>query len=130
MKLTTDSVRKQPTFRDATFGFPAKRLLRKKHRNFILMTFHYPDLSSASDLSCREGNLLSQSEALPGSFLRGQLAGKPVVVSRNVGRFLRLTVTFKLRINSFHMTCSPNNDSILGSFLTSFSWVLYCISLE
>ena len=39
----SDSVRKQP----ATFGFPAKRLLRNKHRNSILMTFHYPDLGSA-----------------------------------------------------------------------------------
>ena len=130
VKLTTDSVRKQPTFRDTTFAFPSKRLLRNKHRNSIVMTFHYPVLGSTSDLSCREGNLLSQSEALPRSFLRRHFAGKPVVVSPNVGCFLRLKVTFQLQINSFHMICTPNNDSIIGSFFTSFSWVLYCINLE
>ena len=45
------------------------------------MTFHYPVLGSTSDLSCREGNLLSQSEALPRSFLRDHFVGKPVAVS-------------------------------------------------
>ena len=130
MKLTTDSVRKQPTFRDTTFAFPSKRLLRNKRRNSVVMTFHYPVLGSTSDLSCREGNLLSQSEALPRSFLSGHFAGKQVVPSPDVGCFLRLTVTFKLQINSFHMICTPDNDSIFGSFFTSFSWVLYCINLE
>lgn len=130
MKLTTDSVRKQPTFGDTTFAFPSKRLLRNKRRNSVVMTFHYPVLGSTSDLSCREGNLLSQSEALPRSFLSGHFAGKQVVPSPDVGCFLRLTVTFKLQINSFHMICTPDNDSIFGSFFTSFSWVLYCINLE
>lgn len=130
MKLTTDSVRKQPTFRDTTFAFPSKRLLRNKRRNSVVMTFHYPVLGSTSDLSCREGNLLSQSEALPRSFLSGHFAGKQVVPSPDVGCFLRLTVTFKLQINSFHMICTPDNDSIFGSFFTSFSCVLYCINLE
>lgn len=130
MKLTTDSVRKQPTFRDTTFAFPSKRLLRNKRRNSVVMTFHYPVLGSTSDLSCREGNLLSQSEALPRSFLSGHFAGKQVVASPDVGCFRRLTVTFKLQINSFHMICTPDNDSIFGSFFTSFSWVLYCINLE
>ena len=38
--------------------FPAKRRLRNERRNSILMTFHYPDLDSASDdWSCCEGNL-------------------------------------------------------------------------
>ena len=120
-------MRKQLTFRDVTFAFPSKRLLRKKHRNSILMTFHYPDLGSTSDLSYREGNLLKQSEALPRSFLRGLFAGKPVVALPNVGCFLRLTDTFKLRINSFHMICTPNNDSILGSF--SPLLVGFCIAL-
>lgn len=130
MKLTTDSVRKQPTFRDTTFAFPSKRLLRNKRRNSVVMTFHYPVLGSTSDLSCREGNLLSQSEALPRLILSGHFAGKQVVASPDVGCFLRLTVTFKLQINSFHMICTPDNDSIFGSFFTSFSWVLYCINLE
>ena len=130
MKLTTDSLRKQPTFRDTTFAFPSKRLLRNKRRNSVVMTFHYPVLGSTSDLSCPEGNLLSQSEALPRSFLSGHFAGKQVVASPDVGCFLRLTVTFKLQINSFPMICTPDNDSIFGSFFTSFSWVLYCINLE
>ena len=45
------------TFGDATTGFLAKWRLRNKRRNFILMTRHHPDLGSASDWSCRVGNL-------------------------------------------------------------------------
>ena len=44
-----DSLRKQPTFGDATTGFPTKWRLRNERRNSILMTHHYPDLGSASD---------------------------------------------------------------------------------
>ena len=46
------SLRKQPTFGDATTGFPVKCRLRNERRNSILMTCHYPDLGSASDWSC------------------------------------------------------------------------------
>ena len=42
-------LRKQLIFREATTGFPAKWRLRNERRNSILMTRHYPDLSSASD---------------------------------------------------------------------------------
>ena len=49
---------KQPIFGDATTGFPAKWRLRNEHRNSILMTRHYPNLGSASDWSCRVGNLI------------------------------------------------------------------------
>ena len=52
------SLRKQPTFGDATTGFPAKWRLWNERRNSILMTHHYPDLGSASDWSCRVGNLI------------------------------------------------------------------------
>ena len=52
------SLRKQPTFVDATTGFPAKWRLRNERRNSILMPRHYPDLGSASDRSCRVGNLI------------------------------------------------------------------------
>ena len=55
--LWINSLRKQPTFRDATTGFPTKWRLRNERRNSILMARHYPDLSSASDWSCRVGNL-------------------------------------------------------------------------
>ena len=43
------SLRKQPTFGDATTGFAAKCHLRNEHRNSTLMMHHYPDLGSASD---------------------------------------------------------------------------------
>ena len=56
--LTFFSLRKQPTFGGATTGFPAKWRLRNWRRNSILMTRHYPDQGSASDWSCRVGNLI------------------------------------------------------------------------
>ena len=40
------SLRKQPTFSDATTGFPTKWCLRNEHRNSALMTRHYQDLGS------------------------------------------------------------------------------------
>ena len=42
-------LRKQPTFGDATTGFPAKWRLRNERKNSILTTRHYPDLGSASN---------------------------------------------------------------------------------
>ena len=69
MKLTTDSVRKQPT-----------KTSEEQTQQFHGDDVHYPVLGSTSDLSCREGNLLSQSEALPRSFLRDHFVGKPVAV--------------------------------------------------
>ena len=53
------SLRKQPTFGNATTGFPDNWRLRNERRNSILMTRHYPDLGSAYDWSCRVGNLIS-----------------------------------------------------------------------
>ena len=43
------SLRKQLTFCDATTDLPAKRRLRNKRRNSILMTRHRSDLGGASD---------------------------------------------------------------------------------
>ena len=48
-RLLEVSLGKQPTFGNATTGFPAKWRLRNERRNSILMTCHYPDLGSASD---------------------------------------------------------------------------------
>ena len=45
----SSSLRKQPTFGDATSDFPAKWRLRNDLRNSILMRRHYPDLGSAYD---------------------------------------------------------------------------------
>ena len=47
--INNTSPRKQPKFRCATTGFPAKWRLRNERRNSILITRHYPDLVSASD---------------------------------------------------------------------------------
>ena len=52
------SLRKQPTFGDATSSFPAKWRVRNGRRNSIPMTRLYPDMGSASDWSCRVGNLI------------------------------------------------------------------------
>ena len=52
------SLRKQPTFGEATTGFPAKWRLRNETRNSRKMTRHYTDLGSASDWSCCVGNLI------------------------------------------------------------------------
>ena len=42
-----------------TFGLMDRaQRLRNERRNSILMTRHYPDLGSASDWSCRVGNLI------------------------------------------------------------------------
>jgi len=42
--LSNSSLRKQPTFQDATTGFPSKCRSRKELRNSILMMRHYLDL--------------------------------------------------------------------------------------
>lgn len=45
-------------FHNTTTGFPTKWYLRNCWINSILLTCHYPELSSASDCSCDKGNLL------------------------------------------------------------------------
>ena len=52
------SLRKQPTFHDATSVFPAKWRLKKRAKKFILMTHHYPNLGSDSDRLYRVRNLI------------------------------------------------------------------------
>ena len=70
--------------------------LQKFHTGDVMC--HYPDLSSASD--CNFPFTYDQSEALPRhlnsmkylqSFLRRHFTGKPVVVLKKVGCFLRLS---------------------------------------
>ena len=50
--------RNQPTFQDATTGFPTKWRGRNKFRNSILITCDYPALGSDSDWSYCKGSLL------------------------------------------------------------------------
>ena len=66
------SLRKQPTLRDATTGFPAKWRLRKEWGNYILMTCHCHDFLH--------------------SFLRRHLRAKTSSGAQIVGYFLRLPV--------------------------------------
>ena len=96
--------RKQPTFLDATTGFPAKWRLRNERRNSILMTRHYSAPLSASDwlkrISHTAQPIRSTTQIKVESrhqygisalvFVRRQFPGKPVLASRNVGCFLRL----------------------------------------
>ena len=90
--------------------FPLKWCLRNNHRNSILMTCHYPDLSSASDWMKQ---FFNQSEALPRSgwwcivsvefllsFLRHHFVGKPMVESWIVGCFLRPLSVENRRLSS------------------------------
>ena len=52
-----NTLRKQPTFRDASTGLLSKGPPRNERRNSILMTYEYTDLGSASDWTCREESL-------------------------------------------------------------------------
>ena len=88
--ITFINLRRQPAFRDANTGFPAKWRLSNDCKNSIQMMSQDPGL---------EEICFNQSEALPRSwlwtssawnFLRRHFAGKPVVASRNVGLFLRI----------------------------------------
>ena len=80
---------------------PSKWRLSNECRNSILMTFHYPDLSSGSDWLRQISSVARpirrishisvvtrhQMEFLQ-SFLRRHFAGKPVVAPRNIVCFL------------------------------------------
>ena len=103
---------------DVTTGFPAKQRLRNERRNSILMTFHYPDLDSASDW-LKQISLAAlpientgqiwvvthhQYGISPALVLRSHFAGKLLVVPRNVSSFLRLYCSTMLSVsqsNSF-----------------------------
>ena len=61
------SLRKQPTFGDATTCFPTKWRLRKEPRNSILMTRHYPDLVALLIGWIKFPTRHDQLEALPKS---------------------------------------------------------------
>ena len=56
--MFNSSLRKRPTFGDATTGFVATWHLRNERRNSILMKRHYTDLGSAPDWLCCMGNLI------------------------------------------------------------------------
>ena len=82
--LSNSSLRKQPTFRDATTGFPGKWRLRNELRNSVLMTRHYLDLFGWKFASTNQKHYSHLR-----SFLRRHFVGKTVVASQNCGCFLR-----------------------------------------
>ena len=97
------SLRKQVTFGNATTGFLARWCLRNEHRNFILITRHYPDLGSASDWlnqisqaarQIRRTNqiwvVMHHQYGISALVSQTSFGGKPVVASPNFGFFLRL----------------------------------------
>jgi len=90
------SQRKQPTLGDATIGFPTKWSLRNERRNSIPMKRHHPDLGSASDWSCRVGNLfqpIRNASSIQNFCARFSdviwWGNHAVVTSLNVGCFLK-----------------------------------------
>ena len=97
------SLRKQPTFGNASTSFPAKWRPKNERRNPILMTRHYSDLDRAAEWSCRVGNLIqpirgtiqtwvvtSHQYGISVLVSQTSFGGKPVVVSPSVRCFLRL----------------------------------------
>ena len=82
--LSNSSLREQPTFRDATTGFPAKLRLRYELRNSVLITRHYLDLFGWKFASTNQ-KIYSHLRW----FLRRHFVGKTVVESRNCGCLLR-----------------------------------------
>ena len=70
MFLSFHSLRKQPTFRDATNGSPAKGRLTNERRNSTLMTRHYPEFQIWVVLLFGRGAkeiCINQSEGTPRS---------------------------------------------------------------
>ena len=104
------------------------------------MTHHYPDLGSASDWSCRLGNLIqpirctTQIWVVTGhqcgiSALISQTSGKPVVASPNVGCFLRLPVTFTSLFVYFWCVASHDihqTDSLLAGYKHCSTYSVKC----
>ena len=99
LSLSNSSLRKQPTFRDATPGFPLKWRLRNELTNSILMTRHYLHpfgWQLASTNQQHYSHLRSDASSIwkfCSRFSDVISWGKKVVASRNFSCFLRL---FKL----------------------------------
>ena len=120
--INNTSPRKQPKFRCATPGFPAKWRLRNERSNSIFMTRHYPDLVSASDwlkhichaaqpIRRTTQNWLVTSHQYGISVLvsqtsfRGETSGSAV----NVGFFLR----WKQYVSTWDAFIEPKTPDIL-----------------
>ena len=86
---------------------PVKWRLRNKFRNCILMTRHYPDLSSASDWPCPHGKFASANQKLYPDLQGGisallsqrSFCGETSSGIANVGCFLRLVTRFRIHLH-------------------------------
>ena len=97
----SDSLRKQPTFRNTTSGFPVKWRLRNDCRNFVLLRCHYPVLGGLLIGRVPRENCNQKHYSDLGSDTRHHqyeiaaviskrhFAEKPVVASPNFGCFLK-----------------------------------------
>ena len=98
------NLRKQPTFFVATTGFRARWRLRISGP----LTYHSPDLTSASDwLNQNFSRGTTNQKHLPETFAHGihqTYRGESVVASRNVGCFPRLKCILLLGGNSERRT--------------------------
>ena len=114
------NLRKRPTFGDTTTGFPDKWLLRNERRNSMLMTRHYPNLGTASDWSCRVGNLVQPIRSTTQiwvvarieflrSFFRRHLVSKPVLASQMSAFFVRLVKSMTVRLDYYEPELLPGD---------------------
>ena len=119
--LLESTLRKQPTFRDATTGFLAKWRLRNECRNSILM----PTQIWLVPLICRPSGIFAIMQNALGtrvwkwrvismdflrSFLRRHFAGKPVVASLMSAVF-RVSGSASRQHPVFMETCSLGSPS-------------------
>ena len=124
--------------------FPRQKRLRNERGNSILVTRHYPDRGSASDWSCREGNLFLPIRSTTQFWLvtRHQYGMSAVVlqastsggVAKCVGCFLTLksagiqwieskSDTSVSELRRFRLLLNPNLRK--GSFVIFGDWILF-----
>ena len=95
--LQLQEARKQPTSGDVTNGFPAKWRLRNERRNSILLTWHIPDLGSASNWSCRKGKVTPTKQKL-----HPDLGSDTSSVWNLRARFSKMTFSGASSLKNFH----------------------------
>ena len=107
------SLRKQPTFGDATTDF-AKWRLRNERRISILMTRHYPDLGSTSDWSYRVGNL---NQLIRSTTAKHQVTSGPGLKQ----------ITFRLKTRQA-LVNQTNGTKNFGCIKGGISYIPWCIA--
>ena len=101
------TLKKLPTFCDATISFCKKCRLRNDRRNSILMTRHYPDLGRASDWWSHVGNLL-----------------QPIITMEFLRSFLRHYRDFKIQRHDGDENVTEKVNLHYFSLYSDYSWPL------